>query len=245
MDQLIILAGGKGTRMNSDLPKVLTPVGGTPIIRRLLDAVRPVFDRPAIVVGYRAEEIEAVLGDRYAYVRQAEQLGTGHAVACAKERLAGEGYRNIVVVPGDHPFIGASTLERLLDTHGRSGARVTLATVSVPDFSGDFASFYNFGRIVRDQAGFVARIVEQKDASEEELSIREVNTGYYCFDATWLWENIDRLGDANAAHEYYLTDMVGLAHTQGMRVAAWTIENPYEGLGVNTPEQLAVAEAHC
>lgn len=245
MNQIVILAGGKGTRMQSDLPKTLHLVKGIPIIKRLLGSAENLFKHPVIVVGYKANDVISALGEKYTYIRQPEQLGTGHALSCAKEVLEKDGYENIVVVPGDHPLISAKTLEELLRLHKKEQAKVSLAIVSIPNFSGDFSSFYNCGRIVRNDAGHVMDIVELKDASDEEKKIGEVNTSYYCFDAAWLWENIEKLKSANAAKEYYLTDMVKIAHKQGDKVASFVIENPFEGLGVNDQEQLERVEAYC
>jgi bifunctional UDP-N-acetylglucosamine pyrophosphorylase/glucosamine-1-phosphate N-acetyltransferase len=245
MNQIVILAAGKGTRMGSDLPKVLHPVQGVPIIEHILRNTRSLVEKPVVVVGHGREQVMAALGDRVNYVHQAEQLGTGHAVRCARETLQALGVTRVLVTPGDHPLISTATFERMLSTLAETGATVVLASVVVPDFDGDSAQFAHFGRIVRGVDGAVDRIVEYKDATEAERAIREVNTSYYCFDAAWLWDALDRLSDDNAAHEYYLTDTVGLARDDGHTVAVYTIEDPIEGLGINTPEQLALIERYC
>jgi bifunctional UDP-N-acetylglucosamine pyrophosphorylase / glucosamine-1-phosphate N-acetyltransferase len=245
MNQLVILAGGKGTRMQSDKPKVLHNVNGVPIIERLLQNIKNIFAQPAIIVGYKGDEVISVLGDKYDYVRQPEQLGTGHAMWCAKKVLAPKNYKNIIVTPGDHPLISSETLKKLLDLHTQEQTKISLAIVSVPHFEGDFASFYHYGRIIRGPSGDVKGIVEFKDATEEQKRICEVNTSYYCFDADWLWENIEKLNSHNAAQEYYLTDMVKIAFEQGESIASFVIENAYEGLGVNDQRQLEIVENYC
>ena len=242
MVHVVILAGGKGTRMKSELPKVLHEVKGTPIIRRLLSSIEPVCSRPTIIIGHKGQEVIAATGGKYNYVEQKEQLGTGHALQCARGSLQNAGYSAIVVLMGDHPLVQAATIENMVKEHTASKAAITLATAVTPDFLGLNATFNNFGRIIRNEKGFVARIVEYKDATEEERAVKEVNIGYYCFDADWLWENIDRLGNNNASKEYYLTDMVKIATDQGLPVAAHIIADTSECLGINSPEQLMIVE---
>ncbi len=246
MDQIVILAAGKGTRMHSDKPKVLHEVKGVPMIQRLLNNLKPVFDPPIVVVGYGSDAVRSALkGTACRFVHQSEQLGTGHAVWCAKEMLADGDAENTVVIPGDHPLLSAKTLKRLLRLHKERDAKISLALVSVPCFEGDFYGFHNCGRIIRSADGNVEGIIELKDADDEQKKITEVNVSYYCFDSIWLWKNIERLRTENATREYYLTDMVRIASEQGDEVAALVIENPYEGLGVNDQEQLSIVEAHC
>jgi bifunctional UDP-N-acetylglucosamine pyrophosphorylase/glucosamine-1-phosphate N-acetyltransferase len=245
MHQIVILAAGKGTRMGSDLPKVLHPVQGVPIIERILYEAQALVAKPVVVVGHGREQVMAVLGDRVTYVHQSEPLGTGHALVCAREALRALGVTRVLVTPGDHPLVSSQTFERLRATLTEAQAMVALASVVVPDFEGDYAQFAHYGRIMRGPDGAVDRIVEYKDANEVERAIREVNTSYYCFDAAWLWDALDRLTDDNAAHELYLTDMIQFARDDGHTVAAYTIEDPIEGLGVNTPEQWALIERYC
>lgn len=244
MNQVVVLAGGKGSRMQSDIHKVLHEVNGIPIIKRLLESVRMVAEKPVLVIGYKGDDLKEALGESCEYVYQAEQLGTGHALLCTRPTLVGRGYKNIIVMPGDHPLVSAETLQGLIAIREEHGANVSLAVVSVPHYEGDYAGFAHFGRIVRDEAGMVTRIVEYKDASEEERRIREVNPSYYCFDATWLWQNIDRLKNENVAHEYYLTDMVALAHEDGGVVPSVVMTNPFEGLGINDRKQLEIIEKY-
>lgn len=230
--------------MNADGPKVLVEVGGRAILSRLLEAVTAICERPTIVVGYEGEKVIEATGGKFHYVWQREQLGTGHAVACARESLAREPIKNIIVLPGDHPMVSASTLSDLLRTHEQGGAVLTMTSGEADSYEGDYAAFYNFGRIKRNNAGEVERIVELKDASEEEKNISEVNFGYYCFKPDWLWQNIDQLKDDNKAKEYYLTDLVKLAVDRGEKIGVFTADNIAEGFGVNTPEQLAIVEKY-
>lgn len=245
MNQLIILAGGKGTRMQSEMPKVLHLVNGVPIIQRLLDALLPIFPRPVVVIGYRGDDVRRALGEGYRYARQVEPLGTGDAVRAAMEALSDEDYESIVVVPGDHPLISRETIERLMAFQMREKACVALATVIVPDFDGENVTFLHYGRIQRDEAGDVASIVEWKDASEEERSLHELNTSYYSFDARWLRAHIGELSRNNVAQEYYLTDLVRIAREGGERVVALAVQDPCEALGINDPLQLKRVEQHC
>lgn len=245
MDQLIILAGGKGTRMRSEMPKVLHLVNGVPIVRRLLDALMPIFPKPVVVIGYRGEDVRRALGEGVLYATQAEPLGTGDAVRAAMEVLPDEAIERMVIVPGDHPLITRETIERLMAFQTEEGAPVALATVVVPNFDGENATFLHYGRILRDEAGEVIGIVEWKDASENERNIREMNTSYYAFDARWLRKHIGLLSRDNAACEYYLTDLVRMAREDGDRVVALAISDIREAFGINDPEQLKRVEQYC
>jgi len=243
MDQVIILAAGKGTRMHSDVPKVLTPVAEAPLIKRLLTSVTQVCPRPTVVVGHQADTVRATLGEHYHYVTQTEPLGTGHAVLSCRAELIAQPLEAVVVLPGDHPLLTANTLRELIANHHQTSATLTLVTLRVPDFVGSRSVFSRYGRIVQNTQGGVARIVEFKDATPLEQAGTEVNVGYYCFNPAWLWQNITRLGKSNAAGEYYLTDLVGLAVTQGERVVTYTITDTREAMGINTAENLAEVEA--
>ena len=245
MDQLIILAGGKGTRMRSEMPKVLHLVNGVPIVRRLLDALMPIFPKPVVVIGYRGEDVRRALGEGVLYATQAEPLGTGDAVRAAMEVLPDEAIERMVIVPGDHPLITRETIERLMAFQTEEGAPVALATVVVPNFDGENATFLHYGRILRDEAGEVIGIVEWKDASENERNIHEMNTSYYAFDARWLRKHIGLLSRDNAACEYYLTDLVRMAREDGDRVVALAISDIREAFGINDPEQLKRVERYC
>ncbi len=243
---IIILAGGKGKRLNSEHegPKVLRKIGGVPIILRILEHIRPVCSEPTMIVGFEGQKVIDATGDRYRYVWQADQLGTGHAALQAKPYLMNEGFSDVLIVPGDHPFLSAKTLERLIGIRRKDNAAVAMATAEPHDFTGMNSTLKSYGRIVRSAKGDVLRIVEVKDADEKILKIREVNCGIYCFRPDWLWANLERIGNDNAAKEFYLTDVVGLAVSQGERVHAMVMQDTEDGYGVNTPEEFHMAEEH-
>ena len=231
----VILAAGKGTRMQSDLPKVMHEVAGRPMVHWVVDACRDAgASRIVVVVGHRAELVRDSLSDQsdVEFVMQEEQLGTGHAVDQAREALATSPSHDLLVLCGDGPLIRTETLRILLDRHRDSGAAATLATAVIEDPSG-------YGRIVRDENGDFARIVEQKDANETELAIREVNPSYYCFRTGPLFERLSRTSNDNANGEYYVTDVFGIARHDGDRVAVVDAVPAEDILSINTPEQLA------
>ncbi|MFA6410100.1 MAG: NTP transferase domain-containing protein [Candidatus Buchananbacteria bacterium] len=241
--QIVVLAAGFGKRMNNhDLPKVLIPFKGKPIISHLLLAIKEsgVGQKPVIVIGQKSEMIKSALGPDYTYVFQAEQLGTGHAVSVTKSELEGKA-ENIMILYGDHPLVSSLMIKKLAAAHLANQKVLTMATVKVPDFSDWRQSFYDFGRIFRGDNKLVCQIIEKRDATQEQKEIKEVNPGYYCFQADWLWSNLDKLKNDNSQKEYYLTDLVGLACQQGKEIATVEIE-PKEALGVNTAEQLALVE---
>lgn len=242
MDQIkiIVLAGGKGKRMNSELPKVLLPLSGVPMIKYLLKAVdESRIGKPAtIVVGVGAEQVKEILGPDYNYVLQKEQLGTGHAVLTTEPTLRGKA-KHIMVLYGDHPLMDTATIESIAKTHLAKKAVLTMGTIVVPDFSDWRAAFFDFGRIVRDDRGQITRSVETKDATEEERKMTEVNPCYYCFEAEWLWDNLKKISNDNAQKEYYLTDLPKLARDGSCKIASIPIE-PKVGLGANTPAQFQV-----
>jgi len=237
--QIVVLAAGYGKRMKGiDLPKVLISFNGRPIIKYLLSAIKEsgVCDKPVIVVGHKAEKVKEILGPDYTYVLQAERLGTGHAVAVCRDELQGKA-DNIMVLYGDHPFVTSGMIRKLAETHLAENKILTMATVRIPDFDGWRQSFQDFGRIARDAGSRVSRIVEKKDATPEELKIKEVNPSYFCFKSDWLWTNLDNIKNDNVQGEYYLTDLTGIAFGQGEEIATVEIE-PREALGVNTEKQL-------
>lgn len=230
--QGIVLAAGKGRRMGSDLPKVLLPLCGQPIISHVLGLLAEVgIPRPVIVVNRDGDMIRKSLGDGYLYAIQAEQLGSGHAVLCARE--AAEGARNIIVMCGDSPLFRVGTVYSLMLEHVRRSAVITLVSAVLDDPRG-------YGRVLRDSAGEVSGIVEEKLASDEQKAIEEINGGCYGFDADWLWENIG-LMTRNEAGEYCLTEMVDIAISQGRRVITVS-SGPDEVAGINTRAQLEQAE---
>lgn len=227
-----MLAAGKGTRMGSDMPKVLVPLCGRPVITHVLDALGAAgITCPVVVVGYRAEAVRETLGGCVAYAFQDEQRGSGHAVICARQ--AADGEENLVVMCGDSPLFRVETIRLLMETHLQEQAVVTLASAVLDDPTG-------YGRIIRTVNGDVAGIAEEKVATDEQRAVNEINGGLYAFDADWLWENIGRMRE-NAAGELCLTEMVDIAIMQGRRVAT-VPASPDEVAGINTPEQLLAAE---
>jgi len=239
--QIIILAAGHGKRMQSELPKALTPLHGKPFIKHVLGAIEAsgVCDNPIIVIGQKGDQVRDVLGQSYSYAVQSEQLGTGHAVMIAED-IAKEA-DTIVVLYADHPLVSDETIKNLINTHKEKGAILTMATALVPDFLDWRKAFLSFGKFVRDEKGEIKKIVEVKDASPEELEIKEVNPAYMCFDAKWMWKHLHMLRNENAQSEYYLTDLVGMAFGEHQNIASISI-NPKEALGVNTKEQLELIE---
>ncbi len=233
---IIILAAGQGTRMKSRVPKVLHPLGGRPLIRHSTDLARALVPQrpPIVVIGHGADEVRAALGDEVEYVEQAEQLGTGHAVLQARPALEGRAAR-LVIFYADMPLLTRETVQRLMALHQEKGGPLTLLTVIADDPRG-------FGRILRDETGRVLGIVEEAQATPEQLAIKELNPGVYACDAGWLWPRLARL-PLSPKGEYYLTDIVALAVAEGVQVETCTTDDPDECLGINTRVHLAEAEA--
>lgn len=230
----VILAAGKGTRMKSKLYKVLHPVCGKPMVQHVLDAVTGIDCREIfVVVGHGAETVEQRLGPTYTFVKQEEQLGTGHAVMVAKNKLVGKSGQTLILC-GDTPLVTKETLQALVDAHEQNRSAVTLLTTEVDDPTG-------YGRIIRDDNNQVLRIVEQKDATDEEQLVKEINTGIYCFDNQSLLQALDELKNDNAQGEYYLTDCIEVLVDQGQKITAYTSADAEETMGVN--DRLALAEA--
>ncbi|MEW6278731.1 MAG: bifunctional UDP-N-acetylglucosamine diphosphorylase/glucosamine-1-phosphate N-acetyltransferase GlmU [Candidatus Eremiobacterota bacterium] len=230
----IVLAAGKGTRMKSNRAKVLHPLLGRPLVHYALDALDGLNASPKlVVVGHEADAVRQTIGDRARFAEQTEQKGTGHAVMMAMPGLLGfEG--RVLVMCGDMPLITAESLQRLIDRCEESRAAISMLTVEFPGPT-------DFGRILRDDCGWVCRIVEARDCTEEQLAIREVNLATYCLDSTVLAELLPRVGTQNDQGEYYFTDIVGLAVAAGHRVEAVCISDTDQSLGVNTRADLARA----
>ncbi len=230
----ILLAAGQGTRMRSKLPKVLHQISGRPMVWHALRAVKGLVSiPPVLVVGYRAERVKSAVEEDVAYVLQEEQLGTGHAVACARPALEGQA-ETILVTFGDMPLLREESLEDLIKLHRKGDSPVTMTS-----FIGEEAR--GFGRVVRDDAGHVTAIVEQADATPEQLAIREYNVSAYCFEADWLWDALDEI-PISPKGEYYLTDVVGLAVEQGYQIDSLILEDETEAIGINNRVHLATAE---
>ena len=210
------------------------------MVRRVLDAAiaSGVDARPGVVVGKNADGLRQELGNLCDYAVQEEQLGTGHAVRAAESFLRGTADA-VLILYGDNCMIEPGAIRRLAAAQEKSGAAITMLTTTVPDFENWRKPLYDYGRLVRGAGGGLARSGEKKDATAEELSIREVNPCFYCIEAAWLWENLRKLNNKNMQKEYYLTDLVELAINEGKRVETIPVE-PEEVLGVNTPEQLEI-----
>ena len=240
--QAIILAAGKGTRMKSDLPKVCHPVGGRAMVCAVVDACLAAgCSRVVVVVGYKQELVREALapyGDRVEFAVQEEQLGTGHAVVCAADAFAPamrEG-ADLFVLCGDGPLIRTTTLQTMLDLHRSTRAAATLATSIIENPDG-------YGRIVRDGDGGFARIIEQKNASDAELAINEVNPSYYCLNAARMFEALDGVTRNELTGEYYITDVFELLLKGGQRVEVIDAVPPEDILSINTLEHLAEVDS--
>ena len=230
---VVILAAGKGTRMNSDLPKPLHTLMGKPIIQYALETVLPLADNdPVLILGHGADQIIESIGENLRYAKQDELLGTGHAVQQAESLLGGKSDL-VLVTYVDMPLVRTQTLEHLIKTQKSQSGPMTLLSVRDQDPRG-------FGRVIRDKQGKIQVIVEEADASPEQLEITELNAGMYCFNADWLWANLKNL-KLSPKGEYYLTDLVALAISQNLPVAGVIAEDPDELIGINTRVHLAEA----
>ncbi|MCY9374756.1 bifunctional UDP-N-acetylglucosamine diphosphorylase/glucosamine-1-phosphate N-acetyltransferase GlmU [Bacillus sp. T17B1] len=231
----VVLAAGQGTRMKSKLYKVLHPVCGKPMVEHVVDeALKLSLSKLVTIVGHGAEEVKKQLGDKSEYALQAEQLGTAHAVKQAQPFLADEKGVTIVIC-GDTPLLTADTMEQMLKEHTQREAKATILTAVAEDPTG-------YGRIIRGENGAVQKIVEHKDASEEERLVTEINTGTYCFDNEALFRAIDQVSNDNAQGEYYLPDVIEILKNEGETVAAYQTDNFQETLGVNDRVALSQAE---
>ncbi|MCY7906022.1 bifunctional UDP-N-acetylglucosamine diphosphorylase/glucosamine-1-phosphate N-acetyltransferase GlmU [Bacillus inaquosorum] len=231
----VVLAAGQGTRMKSKLYKVLHPVCGKPMVEHVVDeALKLSLSKLVTIVGHGAEEVKKQLSDKSEYALQAEQLGTAHAVKQAQRFLADEKGVTIVIC-GDTPLLTAETMEQMLKEHTQREAKATILTAVAEDPTG-------YGRIIRGENGAVQKIVEHKDASEEERLVTEINTGTYCFDNEALFRAIDQVSNDNAQGEYYLPDVIEILKNEGETVAAYQTGNFQETLGVNDRVALSQAE---
>lgn len=233
----IILAAGKGTRMKSGRAKVTFQLAGKPMLQRVVDtAARSSCGQIFVVVGYQKESVIACLREdsRLVFVEQAEQLGTGHAVIMVQPLLP-DSVSAVLILSGDVPLLRHETLERLYQEHMASGASCTVLTAFLDDAG-------KYGRILRNEAGRVAGIVEYKDATEEQRSIKEWNTGIYCFSARELFASLSQVKSANQQQEYYLTDVVSILQREGKIIASVVVDDLSEVAGVNSQEQLAALE---
>ena len=234
----IVMAAGKGTRMQSDLPKVLVPVRGRPMIEYALDALRRAgVNRQIVVIGHRGDLVRQQLADRedVVFAEQTEQLGTGHAVMMCREALS-ETEGAVLIVAGDSPLMQAESITALFDAFDSRQPACILGTGYRDDPTG-------FGRVVRDEQNRFIGIVEQKDATSEQQQLKEVNLSCYVFECGDLLASLDALDNTNAQGEYYITDCPGLIMAAGKEVMALDVLKPCESLSINTMEDLAVVEA--
>ena len=235
--QAVILAAGKGTRMNSELPKVLVPACGRPLVEYVLDAVEAAgIERSIVVVGYQAEKVQSTLADRdnVEFALQAEQLGTGHAVQMCRDQLANH-QGGVLILTGDSPLTQSDSLQHLIDLYQSDRPSCVMGTLETEDPTG-------LGRIVRDEKGRFQAIVEHKDATPAEREICEVNMSTYLFDCEALLGALDQLRNDNKQGEYYITDCPGILRAEGKDVRALPVLKPCEALSINTVDDLQLVE---
>ncbi|WNQ11671.1 bifunctional UDP-N-acetylglucosamine diphosphorylase/glucosamine-1-phosphate N-acetyltransferase GlmU [Paenibacillus aurantius] len=230
----VVLAAGQGKRMKSKLYKVLHPVCGKPMVGHVADALDRIdCARKVVIVGHGAEAVRNYLGDRAEYALQEQQLGTGHAVLQAADLLAQEDGVTLIVC-GDTPLVTEESLRRMVELQKDQGAAAVVLTAELDNPHG-------YGRIIRDADGKVTGIVEQKDCTEDQARVKEINTGTYCFDNRKLFAALGQVTNENAQNEYYLTDVIGILRGQGEAVLPYCSPDPAESIGVN--DRVALAEA--
>jgi bifunctional UDP-N-acetylglucosamine pyrophosphorylase/glucosamine-1-phosphate N-acetyltransferase len=233
---VVILAAGEGTRMKSDMAKVLHKICGKSMIRHILSTVARISpSRTIVVVGHQAEAVMAELdGENVEFVKQEKRLGTGHA-AMQTEPLLARFEGTVMVLNGDTPLLGYGTLVALLAFHGWENASATVMSAVLDDPAG-------YGRIVRDYSSGLIGIVEDGDATDEQRAIKEINSGIFCFEREDLFDSLQRVGRRNVQGEYYLTDVMGIMKEEGKKTAVFTCENSKEVIGINDRAQLEEAE---
>lgn len=230
---VVVLAAGKGTRMMSDKAKVLHEVHGRTMVEYVVASASEIAgDDVVVIVGHQAEAVKAAVGrcHKALFALQSEQLGTGHAVMCARDAI-GETTRRVLILCGDVPLVRPETLRRLVEEHDATGRAVSVLAVSLDDPKG-------YGRMVTAPDGTLLRIVEEKDASAEERAITEVNSGIYCVDTAFLFSALDKVKSDNAQGEYYLTDIVAIAVREGVGAGVVVGGSAREVTGVNTVNDL-------
>jgi bifunctional UDP-N-acetylglucosamine pyrophosphorylase/glucosamine-1-phosphate N-acetyltransferase len=233
--QAVILAAGQGTRMHSSLPKVLHPLLGQPMLcYAIQNAERVCGSRPAVVVGHGADMVRARCADSVQFIEQSPQLGTGHAVMQAEALLRGQADL-VLVTYGDMPLLTEDTLRKVVAMQQANSGPITILSLIADDPRG-------FGRVLRGPDGMVTAVVEEAQATSQELTVKELNAGMYCFNAGWLWQALPRI-PLSPKGEYYLTDLIGIAVADGLPVLAHILDDPEEAIGVNTRVHLAEAES--
>lgn len=233
----IILAAGKGVRMKSELPKVLHPLAGKPLVEHVIENIKKSgVDDVILVVGYKSEEVQSEVGDSVKYALQTEQLGTGHAVLMAEQYFTD--FNGLVLVAcGDAPLISSKSFSSLIEKFQDDSVKTSVLTMVLDKPDG-------YGRMVKDSTGALIEIVEHKDASEEQKKINEVNSGTYVFDSKLLFEGLKNIGNDNAQGEYYLPDIIKYVRKCGYKAVTVPLDNPIEGSGINSREELADLEKY-
>jgi len=229
----VILAAGEGTRMESELPKVLHKLCGRTMIGHVLEALQPAAENNTVIIGHRAEEVRKSIGEDFTFAYQLQQRGTGHAVAQALDYIPEKG--EVLIVCGDTPLLTSDIFKELLAFHREEGCAAAVLTA-------DLEEPFGYGRIIRDKTGKVIKIIEEKDASPQERQIKEINTGTYCVEANLLKEALTLISNDNVKGEYYLTDLVQILNDRHHKVSAFKIDDFFLAQGINTRVQLAEAE---
>ena len=241
---VVILAAGNGTRMKSDLPKVVHQLHGKALVAHVVDNVlaAQVTKQPVVVVSPKHTFVQEAVGKNASYVIQQEPLGTGHAVATAREQLEARA-DHVMVLYGDMPFLKPESIASLAERHIKDENTVTLMTVQADFSKGPESVLYDFGRIIRNNMGEIVDSIELKDTTQEQAAISEVNPCYYCFRASWLWEHTMQLNNNNNAQgEYYLTDLVKMAIQEKEPLGSLSI-GVEEAIGINSKDDLHRAHA--
>ena len=240
--KVVILAAGKGKRMGLEIPKVMVPINGKPMIDYVLESVvgSEVNGKPIVVYGHGVESVCEHVGDRGICVLQHEQIGTANAVMATKDSIPDD-VTCVAVMNGDNPFISSETVRKVAEYHDKKPCPIIVAVGTVDSYEGWQSAFKAFGRVLRDDEGLISAIREARDATQEELEIKEVNSAFYVFNNKWLWENIEKVGNDNSQGEYYLTDLIQIAVDQNLPVRTYSIPIE-ECIGVNRLEERDIAE---
>lgn len=231
---VIVLAAGKGKRMNSSLPKVLHKISKRSMLSYTLDTLEKLDLEIVIVVGHKKEQIYKLYGDKYIYAEQKEPLGTGHAVLSAKPKVPKKIKAILVLMGDDSAFYKPKTLRALIEQHLKNKNAITFLSLKAQDPTG-------LGRIKRDKQKKILGIIEEKNATSKEKEIREINLGTYCFASDFLWKNLPKLPKNQISKEYYLTDLIALAVKNHQKIQATPLRDPNEWKGINTRKQLQEA----
>lgn len=230
--------------MGGHNPKALCPLGEGTMISKLLSSVKDFSsNKPILVVGYKSEEVKLALGDKFFYAYQSEQKGTGHAVMSARQQILDSQGDIVIILNADQPFISKETLENFVSIIREKDTKFVIATSHIQDNNLFDNYFYYLGRINRNNHGIIESIIESKDASDEELKIREISPAFFCLDKTWLLDKLDQIENQNAQGEYYITDLISIAFNEGLTVESIQVDER-EALGANSYEQLKLLEKY-